>query len=58
MEVLTPDESAKKISGIIEHLKAEDSGKFIDYNGNAIPFWIDCLEGTIATLVQASFAPL
>lgn len=38
MEVLTPEGSAKKILGIIQRLEEGDSGKFMDQNGNAVPF--------------------
>jgi len=38
MEVLTPDACAKNIISVIHGLKAEDSGKFIDNKGIALPF--------------------
>jgi hypothetical protein len=38
VEVLTPDDSAKNIIKIVGGLKGEDSGRFINYNGNSLPF--------------------
>lgn len=35
---ITPEESGSKIHGIIESLKMEDSGSFMDYNGKTCPW--------------------
>ena len=37
MELLTPDESARKIIDIINRLEQGDSGRFMDYNGINVP---------------------
>lgn len=38
MEVLTPEDSARKIIDIIQGLEKGDSGSFIDYKANTLPF--------------------
>ena len=47
MEVLTTDESAGKIIDIIHRIDTGDSGKFLDYNGKTVPFWVSHPWGTM-----------
>ena len=38
MEVLTPKESAEALYKVIDGLQPEDSGKFLTYKGDELPF--------------------
>ena len=38
VEVLTPEESAAALYKVIDRLSPEDSGKFLTYKGDELPF--------------------